>query len=721
MKYRKSVRFFTVVLCFLLVFAGGISAAAAIATFETQYNHDQINKSWLTDLTVKESLTGISDMVTNVTLVAQPEYPYTETPDSFNGDVKDACKLYELNEGSARAAYIYLFEVLNNNSFVIEKDTSDIEIKQYLIDLGIVYPDNADADTLVMARALYVILKSGSLDSYLQGGKIPAGTALETAVVSYMSVITGIDMNAIKEWTTVSDHLSLDEYILAMSKYTLWSAGYDVSKDMAEDEVYRLVALMTIRKQGITAPDNISFDEIKIRYLAAMLGTRYDVSCNADDLAEAVEQDCVAFYLLQLMGQDAQLSLRADSISFEDAFMSVAEHTDRFDMETGEFYADVYNYTATLKYKRTSIWLYPISYVCNNENNAKMIKITANGNIIEDGNFNEIKLNPNLDSQIITIKCVYDYNAEKFTSTYHLKVVQGLIYSDSVLVEDPDINDIFSGNYELDDSLYAPGYIQNDTDLVGSILGSIGLGVGFGDLLDTFTSSGVGNSTVSGSIAGITPSVNNSVPGFTSMMESGFLTVLPSVGTVGSSSGGLKDTSITMSVTSMELFSGAAHAEKSNTVLSGIGGLELYSVAETVGTALLAGGSAAENVVSPMVGAMVNDAIFDDGDTVIGASVSADVDTGNNTAYVSALSDKALAVYSNGDASVAGNISLDQYLSHQQPANGAQSNELVEGNVTVDIIKDQSSSSVVFVVAASLAAIAGVVLIAVSKQRKISY
>ncbi len=720
MKYRKSACVLTVLMCFMIAFSCMISATAALATFETQYDHAQINKSWLTDLTVKESLSGVSDMVTNVTLVANPDYPFTETPESFKSDVADACKMYELDEGSARAAYIYMFEIMNKNSSVIEDDTSDEAIKQYLIDLGIIYPDDSDADTLVMARALYVILKSGSLDAYLVGGKIPAGTALETAIVSYMSVITGIDMTAVKEWSTVSDHLSLDEYILAFSKYSLWSAGYDVSKDMSAEEVYRLVALMTIRKQGITAPDNISSDEIKIRYLAAMLGTKYDVSCNADDLADAVAKDCVAFYILQLMGQDAQLSLSMGSISYEDAFASVAEHTDRFDIEVGEFYADVYNYTATLKYKRSSVWIYPTSYVCNNENNAKMIKLTANGETIEDGNFNEIKLDPNLESQIITIKCVYDYNTEKYTATYNLKIAQGLIFSDSVLVETPEIEDIFSGNYELDENLYAPGYIQNNADLVGSILGSIGLGVGFGDLLDNFTSSSVGNSTVSGSVSGMLPHVNSNLSGFDTVMNNGFLTVLPSVGTIGSTSGGLKDTSITMSVSSMELFSNADHSAKTNSVLSGIGGLELYSVAETVGDAIVAGGAVVGNTAKPLVSSVVNDAIFDDGETVVGASISQNGAVDSNAAYVSALSDKAVAVYSNGDASVAGTVSLEQYLSHQQSAVGMQNNEVIADSNAISV-KNQNNSSFVLIIVASLAAVAGIILIVVSKQRKISY
>ncbi len=718
MHYKKLKCALSTVIAFLLLLSSVFISSAAIATFETQYDYDNLNKSWLTDLTLKESLNGISDMVTNVTLVANPDYPYVETPESFKNDVKDACKLYTLNDDAPRAAYIYIFEVMNQNSAILEDDTSDEEIRQYLINAGIVYPDNTDADTLVMARALYVVMKSGSLDVYLSNGSIPAGTALESAVVSFMSVLTGVDMNAVREWTDVDDNLSLDEYILAMSKYALWCSGYDVSVDMPEAEVYRLIALMTIRKQGITAPDNIDSDEIKIRYLAAMLGTKYDVSVDAEELQRALNDDNVAFYILQLMGRDSQLTLQADSITYENAFKEVAENTSRFDMELGEFYADVYKYTATLKYRRSSVWLYPTSYVCNNKNNAAMMTITANGELIADGNFSEIKLDPSLAEQTICIKTTYDYNAEKYTSTYFLTIVQGLLNPDSVLIETPDVDDFLSGDYEVDDSLLADTFIPNDTDFVGGLLGSIGLGVGFGDLLDSFTSSSVGSSTVSGSINNMMPSVNsNANLSFSNMLNSGYLTILPSVGTVGNSATGLKDTSIKMSVSSMEQFSSAPHAEKSNVVLSGIGGLELYSVADSVAGVLGGAGTAIGDTVSPMIGTVVHDVVFDDGESVVGPSVNDTVAT-SNIDYLSALTDDAVVAYSNGDVNAAAGVDVKQFLSHQNLA--VQNNNLQSVDIQ-NSDNEKNTSYYVLIAAASLAVLAGIVIIVVSKQKKVSY
>ncbi len=714
MKYIKKV--LSAMLCLMICISLCQIAFAAILTFETQYDYSVANKAWLTDLSVKESLTGISDMVTDLTLVACPEYPYTETADSFREDVKEASKLYDLNENSVRAAYIYFFEILNDNSALIEDETSDEDIKEYLVNAGIVYPDNYDADTVVMARALYTVMKSGSLDKYLQNGSIPSGTALETAIVNYMSVFTGIDMSAIQEWTVVSDNLSLDEYLLAVSKYTLWSSGYDVSIDMTEEEVYRLIALMTIRKQGVSAPDDISYDEIKIRYLATMLGTKYDVSCDASDLQIAVERDMVAYYLLQLMGKDAQLSLQPETLSYEDAFMRVAEQTDRFDLETGEFYADVYSYKTTLKYKRSSVWIYPTSYVCNNSNLSQNITITANGLTIEDGNFNEIPVDISKNSDVITISCVYKDAYETFETKYYLTVIQGILSPDSVLVEQPELDDLLSGEYETDDSLFADTYIPNDTDFVGSVLGSVGLGVGFGDLLDSITSSSVGESSVTGSLSSYIPSVTVDSNAVSSLLNSGTLTVLPSVGMLGGSSAGLIDTSITMSTDSLELFSSAEHTDRTNSVLSGIGGLELFSVADTLSSAL-------GNVSGTSVGdalSTVNDSSITDFRSVVGVTVSDQTATSNQT-YIANMTSNAVDVYANGDANAASAVVLDDYLSHQNTIvqNIAQQN--TETSQIDSFESPGNKSAMIALISACLAAAAGIVMIVVSKQRKITY
>lgn len=719
MKYIKPV--FAVILSVMLCVAFTNVAIAAIMTFETQYDYSVPNKSWLTDLTVKESLTGVSDMVTDLTLVAQPDYPYTETAESFEKDVNEACKLYDLNEGSVRAAYIYLFDVLNDNSAFIEDETSDEDIKDYLVNAGIVYPDNYDADTLVMARALYTIMKSGSLDKYLSDGSIPAGTALETAVVNYMSVFTGIDMSAVQEWTVVSDQLSLDEYLLAVSKYTLWSSGYDVSLDMDEEEVYRLIALMTIRKQGVSAPDDISFDEIKIRYLATMLGTKYDVSCDAAELANAMQSNSVAFYLLQLMGKDAQLSLQPDSIAYEDAFMRVAENTNRFDLEVGEFFADVSDYTTTLKYKRSSVWLYPTSYVCHNENTAQNITITANGVEIEDGNFNEIPVDISKNSDLITIRCSYKDSFETSESVYYLTVKQGVLSPDSVLIEQPELDDLLSGDYEIDDSLLSDTFIPNNTDFVGSVLGSIGLGVGFGDLLDSISAPNVSDTSITGSLNSILPSVSVDPNAFSSLLNSGNMTVLPSIGTVGNSVTGPIDTSITMSVNSMELFSSVAHTDRTNSVLSGIGGLELYSVAETIGTALNGSSESTDNNGSLNGNSAVLDMIFEGGQSVLGAGIAALTSGDSNQEYIAAMTDKAVDVYSNGDGNAVSAVVLDDYLSHQNADAQNLSQTVVDSQQTESTGDRSNKYATMALISACLAVAAGIVLIVTSKQRKVTY
>ena len=715
MRFVKQISAMLVIISILISAVAVLSASAAITTFETQYSYETINKAWLTDLTVKESMNTISDVAASLTLVPHPDYPYTETAESFAQDVNNACKLYELDENSARSAYIYLFEVLNDNSSVIEDETSDEDIKKYLVERGIVYPDNSDPDTLVMARALYTIMITGELDSYLAQGKLPAGTALEAAVVSYLSVITGVDMSAVKEWTVMDDNLSLDEYILAFSKYSLWCNGYDVSVDMDASEVYRLIALMTLRKQGVAAPQNLSFEELKIRYLAAMLGEKYEVTCQADDLALAMQNGMVPYYILQLMGEEENLVLRPEVLSYENAFLKVAEETGRFDLSLDEFYADVSDYSTTLKFKRNSIWVYPVSYVCYNKNNqGNMVTITANGQVLSDGNFNEIKLDTSKNEQLIVIRVAYEYNFEKFDFTYNLTVKQGLVPENSVAVEKPELEDLLNGNYQPDDSLFADDYISNDSDFVSNILASAGLGVGFDELLNSFRSSGISDSSVVGSIPDyqLGTNGNNSL---SSLLGGTTLSVLPSTGNTGlNSSLNLPDNSISMSVSSLELFGNVGHTARSNEVLSGIGGLELYSVANTVSSAL----GAVVDSAAPVISTYINDLIFSDGNSVVGASVSdgQSVPGASNLSYVSALTDTAVATYSNGDASIAASVDVDAYLSHAQAESAQPQNELVIEQT--DTQMNPNKFAYIAVAFGVLSVAAGAVLLIVAKQRK---
>lgn len=202
------------------------------------------------------------------------------------------------------------------------------------------------------------------------------------------------------------------------------------------------------------------------------------------------------------------------------------------------------------------------------------------------------------------------------------------------------------------------------------------------------------------------------------MMKNGYLTILPSVGTIGGGTSGLKDTSVKMSVFAMEQFSATPHANKTNAVLSGIGGLELYSVADSVATAVLVSGSIADDTVSPMVSSTVHDIVFDDGETAIGPSVSSNTSMSNQS-YVSGLTNHAVNMYANGDANLAAGVGVDNYLSHKNAAAQGSSAESQLAQNTASSAR--STSYFALLAAASLAAISGIVIIVVSKQKKISY
>ncbi len=735
MKIIKSSAVLSVVIGLTIALSAACPAIAAIMTFETQYDYEVINKSWLTDLTVKESLSSVGDMIADVTLRAQADYPYTETPESFSKDVTDTCNLYYLDENSARAAYIYLFEILNENSNLIESETSDEDIRDFLTQRGIRYPDNMDGDTLVMARALYVIMSNGALDPYLSNGSFPSGTNIETAVVSYMSVITGVDMNAVMEWTTVEDDLSLDSYILAMSKYMLWSNGYDVSIDMSDNEVYRMMALMTLHNQGISASSDLSFNEIKMRYLSAMLSKSYDVSCDTQELAIAYANNNVPFYILQLIGQDADLSLREDAYTLEEAFTLVAENTERFDLDDSEFYADIYNYAATLKYKRNSIWIYPTSYVCFNQNNTgNMIRITANGIPLEDGNFNEVSLDSSLANETIVIQMDYSYYGEKHSSTYYLHITQGLLPPDSILMEQPDIEDVLNGNlnFDVNDDFLADGYVANTGSIIGSLIDSMEFGFTFDQMLNS--NGAIVSAPSFNNISIVTPSIDTNFSLIDSITSNGnsITGISPSLGLNGNHNSSNTTTSISLSALAQQMFASAPKVDSDLSTLSGIGGLEFYSVADDM-TAILtaagvtaenAAGTAAEGVVNtvlPLAGTALGDLLFDKGDeSVIGVSLDNDINSNmkdaSNLAYISTITNNTVSAYSTAyNNSTIDNYSLSEYLSQQQVVNVNNNGDIINTQTANRTSSEKYMTYIIMGAAAALLSL--IVIIAIFKQR----
>ncbi|HQD72627.1 MAG TPA: hypothetical protein PLY67_04320 [Clostridiales bacterium] len=418
---RKSALTLLSVLILTAMLASNLLASAAIMFVETQFTYGQPDTAWLKDLIIKEDVLTVQGLSERVKLIAQPDYPYSETPESFAQVVGYYLKFYELDPGSQEAAYLYIMEQLNKFSAATELNVSDEYIKFWLQSSGIKYPENGlkDNTTLILARTLYAAMSRSNLGV----SSFPKGTSLESAAIQIIAKVFGMDISLLSQWLDDVSVDNLESYIIATSKIALYTMGYDVSKSTPKEEVYRLMAVMTIEKQGISIDaKNASFEEIKIKYLAAMLGRQFGVALDPAELQKAIANDRVPLYILQVMGKTANLTIRSDS-NYADAFIAVAQNTHFFDLDENEFYCDIYNYKGQLKYKRSSVWINPAALYKDGQ--GTKVVITANGAPIKDNYYSEVPIDPNQKEQVIQIKVTYTKDGQTNSKTYNITIING--------------------------------------------------------------------------------------------------------------------------------------------------------------------------------------------------------------------------------------------------------------------------------------------------------
>ena len=353
------------------------AATAAVLTFETQFEYDEAKLGWLTDLVIREDLNNISALVGKGGLTAAPAYPYTETAASFAADVKEYLQTYDLKEDSLRSSYIAIFSMLAANADAITAGISDSAVRGYLENVGVTYTSEPDAGMQVLAKALYTAMITGAFSGITELD-LSGGISLEKALVKYVSSLSGLTQDDVRRFAPNGTN-ALSDYLLASARYTLWSNGYDVDETTPEDRVTALSAVMTIRSIGLNVDENASFDELRAKYTAALLGKKYNVTVDPDVLAAAIVSDEAPIYLLQLLGQKAA--------------------------------------------NRSSIWIYPTSYAGTVD--GALVNITVNGQPVQDNYYTQVKLDPDQKEQKLEIVVEATLRSAKDTETYTVVLTQG--------------------------------------------------------------------------------------------------------------------------------------------------------------------------------------------------------------------------------------------------------------------------------------------------------
>ncbi len=506
---KKGIAVLLSVVMLLAAMSAGLNAYALVMC-ETQYVYDSPNLSWLKDLIVKENMTNVDGLSQRNTLVAKAQYPYIATAESFKAEVEDYQMLYTLDENMANVIYLYMLEMVMSFAGATDDSYSDEFIRTYLESIGIVYPETDSEETKIVARAFFSVITAD--ESYV----VKRGTGLYEAFTAYISEMLGVRADLIPGFDSDASFSDLREYVMAACKFLLFSSGYDVSASTPDAEVYRLIAIMTIRSQGITIDSGTAtFEEIKNKYLCAMICKIYDVSVDTKSFEEAVKKDNLAFYLLQLIGKENGVTVR-DSESYKNAFDIVSKNTHYFDLEEGEFYADIYEYDVALKYKRDRIWLYPQTLGTTNEDAGTTVNVLINGEDVRENYYVSIDIDK--EAQVIPVVITVEFTdktGSTVSSSYKLNITQGkkeVAQGSTVSGAMDSVKDYIDevlGNIDMDSSIVdmvqnvpfeLPDRILNIASLMFPNFGSGGFGTDFISMLLGYSKddSGADDSTLGG-------------------------------------------------------------------------------------------------------------------------------------------------------------------------------------------------------------------------------
>ncbi len=419
MKSRKLIAVFMTVLILISALSCGFNALALVMC-ETQYSYDTANPSWLKDMIVKENMNNIDGLSQRNTLVAKAQYPYKATAESFKEDVETYESVYTLNENMTNVIYLYMLDLALGFAGNAGDSYSDEFIRSYLESIGIVYPEKETEETAVVARALFSIITAD--ENYV----VQRGTGLYDAFTAYISDLLGVKLDSVIKFDEDTQLTGLKDYVIAACKFMLFSAGYNVTSSTSDEEIYRLIAIMTIRSQGITIDSSTAtFEEIKIKYLCAVMCEIYGVSIDTKGFEKAVNDDNLAFHMLQLIGKENGVTVR-DTESYTKAFDIICQNTHYFDLEEGEFYADIFEYDVTLKYKSENIWVYPQTISATSESEGVTVKVLINNEVVRENYYVKLAIDSEAESVPILVTVEYTgKNGSTTSSTYKFNIIQG--------------------------------------------------------------------------------------------------------------------------------------------------------------------------------------------------------------------------------------------------------------------------------------------------------
>ena len=128
-----------------------------------------------------------------VKLTPKPDYPYSETYESFSTEVSRFAKLHDLNETTVGTAYYELINAFYYMVTAMGMTDKTSSMKSYLEDYGIAVPTKPNATEKAEIAGVYAVLKyNAPYVLYEKDVTLPKGTTLEGAEVALISELMDV-------------------------------------------------------------------------------------------------------------------------------------------------------------------------------------------------------------------------------------------------------------------------------------------------------------------------------------------------------------------------------------------------------------------------------------------------------------------------------------------------------------------------------------------------
>ncbi len=395
----------------------------------TQFPTKNYNKAWLDNLIIRDGSTAL----TAVKLTPKPEYPYSETYDSFCTEVSRFSKLHDLNEDTVGTAYYELINAFYYMVTAMGMTDKTSGMKAYLEDYGIAVPTKPNATEKAEIAGVYAALKyNAPYVLYEKEVTLPKGTTLEGAEVALVSELMDVflpsGVNTVNGLAVQAAKSHVEEF-----------PEIPISENPSNSEVFHWSKVLTAASNDYEVPmttyDQTSAAQreyVDYAYYASIFDKIYDdIHVDPTKLAAAdMSGDPTATQKVVLGAMlDSKGVAYAPEASCQQLFETACA-AGCFELDQ-EFYSDVFEYEALVPAECTQLWFTPFALASQLGGSDEYVSMSLNGKALKPSGTTFVDLDPNRIQQTVELVSSYDDG---------INPVQQAVYRFNVVFTDGDVN-----------------------------------------------------------------------------------------------------------------------------------------------------------------------------------------------------------------------------------------------------------------------------------------